>query len=127
MSDRLRVESGSPYEGWIGFSRALRVGNRIVVSGTGPLELDGTCAEPAGAQAQRCLDVILDALAEAGATAQHVVRTRMYVTDRVHVEAVGRAHAEVFAGVRPASTLVVVAGLADPRWKVEIEAEAVLS
>lgn len=126
MSDRLRVSSGSPYEDRIGFSRAVRAGDRVLVSGTGPIEPDGSCVGTAGAQAGRCLDIILGALAEAGAAAQHVVRTRMYVTDRGHIEAVGRAHAEVFAPVRPASTIVVIAGLADPRWKVEIEAEAVL-
>jgi enamine deaminase RidA (YjgF/YER057c/UK114 family) len=121
------VSSGSPYEDWIGFSRAVRAGDRLLVSGTGPIESDGSCAETAGAQAGRCLDIILCALAEAGAAAPHVVRTRMYVTHRGHIEAVGQAHAGVFADVRPASTIVVVAGLADPRWKVEIEAEAVLS
>lgn len=121
------MSSRSPYEGWIGFSRAICVGDRVLVSGTGPIEPDGSCAETAGAQARRCLEIILDALAEAGAAAQHVVRTRMYVTHRGHLEAVGRAHAEVFASVRPASTIVVIAGLADARWKVEIEAEAVVS
>jgi len=126
VTDRLRVSSGSPYEGWIGFCRAVRAGDRVLVSGTGPIEPNGSCAETAGAQAGRCLDIIVGALAEAGAAVQHVVRTRMYVTHRGHIEAVGRAHAEVFADVRPASTIVVVAGLADPRWKVEIEAEAVL-
>jgi enamine deaminase RidA (YjgF/YER057c/UK114 family) len=120
------VSSGSPYEDGIGFSRAVRVGDRVLVSGTGPIDPDGSCAEAAGEQARCCLDIILGALAEAGAAVQHVVRTRMYVTHRGHIEAVGQAHAEVFADVRPASTIVVVAGLADPRWKVEIEAEAVL-
>jgi len=124
MIDRRRVASGSPYESWIGFSRALRVGDRVLVSGTGPV---GSDAPAAGDQARRCFEIILRALADTGASALHVVRTRMYVTDPADIEEVGHAHHEVFAEVRPTTTIVVVAGLADPSWKVEIEAEAVLS
>ncbi|HUH07592.1 MAG TPA: RidA family protein, partial [Egibacteraceae bacterium] len=123
---RLRVSSGSPYEAAIGFSRALRVGDRILVSGTAPIWPDGACADDAEAQARRCLEIILDALSEAGAGAEHIVRTRMYLTDPADAEAVGRAHGAVLSEVRPASTMVVVAALIDPRWKVEIEAEAVV-
>jgi enamine deaminase RidA (YjgF/YER057c/UK114 family) len=126
MHERKLVASGSPFEPRIGFSRAIRVGSRVLVSGTGPIWPDGSCEPDAGAQAARCLEIILSALAEAGAGAEHVVRTRMYVTDAAHAEPVGAAHGEVFGGVRPASTMVVVAGLLDPRWKVEIEAEAEL-
>ncbi|MGH9165139.1 MAG: RidA family protein [Acidimicrobiales bacterium] len=126
MSDeRRRISSGSPFEATIAFSRAVVVGPRIVVSGTAPVWPDGSCDPDPGLQAARCLEIILAALAEAGATAADVVRTRIYLTDRADADAVSAVHAEVFAVARPAATVVVVAGLVDPRWKVEIEAEAV--
>lgn len=99
----------------------------MLVSGTGPIWPDGSCDEDAGAQARRCLDIILTALAEVGAGPGDVVRTRMYITDRNDVGVVGRVHGAAFGEVRPVTTIVVVTGFADPRWKVEIEAEAVLS
>jgi enamine deaminase RidA (YjgF/YER057c/UK114 family) len=126
MSDRQRVSSGSRYETTIGFSRALRVGNHIYVSGTAPIWPDGSCDPDPEVQARRCLEIIVEALAKAGATAQHVVRTRMFLTDSAYADAVSRAHGEVFGDVRPASTMVVIAGMLDPRWKVEIEADAVM-
>jgi len=124
---RKHVSSGSPYEPVIGFSRAIRVGDRIVVAGTAPIWPDGSCDPDAEAQARRCLEIIVGALAELGARPQDVVRTRTYIVDVADWEAVGRAHGEVFAEARPASTMVVVTGFLDPRWKVEFEAEAVLS
>jgi enamine deaminase RidA (YjgF/YER057c/UK114 family) len=124
---RRRFASGSPYEPLIGFSRALRVGDRVLVAGTAPVWPDGSCDPDPGAQAARCLEIILAALAEAGAGPGPVVRTRMYLVDPADWEAVGRAHGEVFTEVRPVATMVVVAGLLDPRWRVEIEAEAVLA
>jgi enamine deaminase RidA (YjgF/YER057c/UK114 family) len=124
---RRRIPSGSPYEPVIGFSRALRAGDRVLVSGTGPIWEDGSCDPDPEVQARRCLEIVAAALAQAGAAPADVVRTRMYVTDPEHADAVGRAHAELFADVRPAATMVVVAGLLDPRWKVEIEAEAMLA
>ena len=124
--ERRRVASGSPYEPVVGFSRALRAGDRVLVSGTAPIWPDGSCDPDPQAQAARCLEIILAALAEAGAGPEHVVRTRMFLIDPADWEAVGRAHGAVFAEVRPAATMVVVAGLLDPRWRVEIEAEAVL-
>lgn len=127
MADRRRISSGSPYEGTIGFSRAVRVGDRVVVAGTAPVWPDGTCDPDPYVQARRCLEIILTALAEAGAGAEHVVRTRLYLTDAADWEAVGRAHGEVFADIRPASTMLVVAALLDKRWRIEIEAEAVLA
>jgi enamine deaminase RidA (YjgF/YER057c/UK114 family) len=127
MTQRQRVASGSPYEPVIGYSRAVRVGDRVLVSGTAPIWPDGSCDPDPQAQAARCLEIILAALAEAGAGPEHVVRTRMYLLDPADWEAVGRAHGAVFADVRPVSTMVVVAGLLDPRWRVEIEAEALLS
>lgn len=125
-SDRQRVASGSPFEAQIGFSRAVRVGDRVLVSGTAPVWPDGSCDPDVAVQARRCLEIILTALREAGAGPEHVVRTRTFLVDAADGEAVGRVHGEVFGEVRPASTMVVVAGLLDPRWQVEIEAEAVI-
>ena len=125
-SERLRVASGSPFEPLIGFSRAVRAGDRVLVSGTAPIWPDGSCDPDPRAQAARCLEIILGALAEAGAGPEHVVRTRMYLVDPADWEAVGRAHGAIFGEVRPAATMVVVAALLDPRWRVEIEAEAIL-
>jgi enamine deaminase RidA (YjgF/YER057c/UK114 family) len=124
--ERKRVSSGSPYEPSIGFSRAVRVGSRVLVSGTAPVWADGSCDTDAGVQADRCLEIILDALREAGASAADVVRTRMYLTDPADAEKVGAVHGKIFGTVRPAATMVVVAALLDPRWKVEIEAEALV-
>jgi enamine deaminase RidA (YjgF/YER057c/UK114 family) len=126
MDDRHRVSSGSPFESSIGFSRALRVGRRVLISGTAPYWPDGSCDPDPQVQARRCLEIILTALGEAGGEPRHVVRTRMFVTDASYGEAVGSAHGEIFGAVRPVATMVVVAALLDPRWKVEIEAEAVL-
>ena len=125
-TQRRRVASGSPYEPVVGFSRAVRVGDRVLVAGTAPIWPDGSCDPDPEVQAARCLAIILTALAEAGAGPEHVVRTRMYLLDPADWEAVGRAHGAVFADVRPVSTMVVVAALLDPRWRVEIEAEAVV-
>jgi enamine deaminase RidA (YjgF/YER057c/UK114 family) len=126
MSERTRVTSGSPYEPRYGFSRAIRVGPRVVVAGTAPIWSDGTVDPDPGNQARRCLEIMLQALAEAGGRPEHVVRTRMYITDAAHADAVGEAHGEVFTQVRPAATMVVVGGLLDPAWVVEMELEAVL-
>jgi enamine deaminase RidA (YjgF/YER057c/UK114 family) len=126
MNDRQRVSSGSKYESSIGFSRALRVGRNVYVSGTAPIWPDGSCDPDPEIQARRCLEIILEALAGAGASAKHVVRTRMFLTDPSYADAVGRAHGTVFGEVRPASTMVVIVGMLDPRWKVEIEADAVM-
>jgi enamine deaminase RidA (YjgF/YER057c/UK114 family) len=127
VTERQRIASGSPFEPTIGFSRAVRVGGRVVVSGTGPVVPSGPCPEDAGDQARRCFEIIAAALAEAGASLDDVVRTRMYITEAAHADAVGAVHGEVLGHVRPAATMVVVAALLDPAWNVEIEAEAVLS
>jgi enamine deaminase RidA (YjgF/YER057c/UK114 family) len=126
VNERQRIASGSPFESEIGFCRALRVGDRVVVAGTAPIWPDGSCDPDPGVQARRCLEIILAALAEAGAGPEHVIRTRMYLTNRADAPAVGRAHGEVFGAVRPVATIVVVAALVDPRWVVEIEAEALV-
>lgn len=125
---RLKISSGSPYESPIGFCRALKVGNTIYVSGTGPIAVDGTTAGPGNAykQAYRCLQIISEAIGRAGGKMGDVVRTRMYITDAAIWEEVGRAHGEFFRAVRPASTMVIVKGLIRDDWLVEIEAEAVL-
>ena len=102
------------------------MGDRVLVSGTAPVWPDGSCPDDVAVQARRCFEIIEAALAEAGASLADVVRTRMFLTDAADGEAVGRVHGQFFGNVRPAATMVVVAGLLDPRWRVEIEAEAVL-
>ncbi len=127
MTVRRLVSSGSPYEPVVGFSRAVRVGDRVFVAGTVAVMPEG--ADPpadAGDQARRCLEIIGAALAEAGAAFEDVVRTRIYLVDTADFEAVGRAHGEVFGDIRPACTAVTVAELVAPQYLVEIEAEAVI-
>jgi enamine deaminase RidA (YjgF/YER057c/UK114 family) len=123
---RQRIASGSPFEDQVGFSRAVRIGDRVLVSGTAPIWPDGSCDQDAEVQMRRCLEIVVEALAEAGARPEHVTRTRMFITDPADAEAVGRAHSAIFGEIRPVATMVVVAGLLDPRWKVEIEAEAIV-
>lgn len=126
--ERRHASSGSPFEASIGFSRAVRVGDRILVSGTAPVEDDGsTTPGDAETQAERCLAVIIRAIEQLGGSAEDVVRTRQYLIDPADADAVGRAHGRWFGDVRPASTMVVVAGLLRPEWRVEIEAEAIVA
>jgi enamine deaminase RidA (YjgF/YER057c/UK114 family) len=124
--DRQRISSGSPFEPAIGFSRAVRVGPHVFVSGTAPVWPDRSCDPDPAVQARRCLEIVLAALGEAGASAGDVVRTRMFLVDVADAQAVGAVHGEVFGSIRPASTMVAVSALLDPRWKVEIEAEAMI-
>ena len=124
---RQNVSSGSPYEPRYGFSRAVRVGDRVIVAGTAPIWPDDFVDPDPAAQAARCLRIMLAALAEAGGSAKDVVRTRMYITDADLADIVGEAHGEVFSEIRPAATMVVVAGLNDPRWVVEMELEAIVA
>lgn len=98
----------------------------MLVSGTAPVWPDGSCPDDAALQARRCFEIIETALAAAGAKMTDVVRTRMYLVRVADGEAVGNEHGRAFGAVRPAATMVVVAGLLDPRWRVEIEAEAML-
>jgi enamine deaminase RidA (YjgF/YER057c/UK114 family) len=127
MSRRL-ISSGSPYERTVGYSRAVVIGDRIFVAGTAPVVPEGVETPPdAYGQAKRCLEIIEVALHEAGAELADVVRTRLYLVSAEDFEAVGRAHGEAFSEIRPASTAVVIKELVDPRWLVEIEAEAVLT
>lgn len=124
--ERRRATSGSPYESSIGFSRAVRLGDLVAVSGTAPVWPDGEVDPDPAAQARRCLEIALGALAELGGRPEDVVRTRQYVVSPDDVEAVGAVHGEVFGAIRPASTMVVVAGLLDPRWRYEVELDAVV-
>ncbi len=120
---RTSVPAVSPYAATVGYCRAVRDGRHIYVSGTAPVGFE---SEDPYEQAKRCLAIIVDALRELGAGPQHVVRTRVYVVDPGDWEAVGRAHGEVFGRQPPASAMLVISGLLDPRWKVEIEADALL-
>ena len=124
--ERRLISGHSPYEAVVGFSRAVVAGDRVHVAGTAPIPADGS-PPPDGAyeQARLCLTIIREALERAGTSLEHVVRTRVYLTDAAHWQEVGRAHGEAFANIRPANT-TVVAQLLDPAWKVEIEVEAVL-
>ncbi len=111
----------------IGFSRAVRVGRQIAVSGTAPVWPDGSCDADPAVQTRRCLEIVVAALAEAGASAGDVVRTRIFLVDIADAGVVGAVHGEVFGSIRPAATMVAVSALLDPRWKVEIEADAVIA
>jgi enamine deaminase RidA (YjgF/YER057c/UK114 family) len=126
--ERRIVFSGNPYEGIWGHSRAVRVGDHIFVSGTAPITADGD-DPPADAygQTRLCLQIIVKALADAGARADDVVRTRVYGTRADLFDDVARAHREVFGEIHPASAFVVIKELADPAWLVEIEADAIAS
>jgi enamine deaminase RidA (YjgF/YER057c/UK114 family) len=120
---RSAVPAISPFAQTVGYSRAVRDGRHVYVSGTAPVGVES--ADPYE-QAKRCLEIILDALRELGAASEHVVRTRTFIVDPADWEAVGRAHGEVFGSVMPATSMLVISGLLDPTWKVEIEADALL-
>ncbi len=122
MSERTNFPGTSPYEPIIGFSRAVRVGRHIHVSGTGPVGAD--TADPA-AQTEQCLTLIAGVLKEAGSSIEHVVRTRLYLTRIEDWEEIGRIHGKFFSIILPAATMVVVASLLNPDWRVEVEVEAV--
>lgn len=125
---RLNISSGSPFEPIIGFSRAVRVGNTIAVSGTGPVGTDGKTAgigDPE-AQARRCFEITRAALEKAGASLTDVVRTRIFLTDIAHWSTVAKVHGEIFGSIRPACTVMEVSRFINPEWLVETEADAVL-
>lgn len=126
--ERQLVSSGAPWEAAVGYSRAVRIGAHVAVTGTIGLGSDGQVVAPGDGEAQlrRALQIALGALAEAGGAAEHVIRTRMFVTDIAQWEAIGRAHAEVFAELRPATTMVEVSRLIVPEAVVEIELDAIL-
>jgi enamine deaminase RidA (YjgF/YER057c/UK114 family) len=125
---RRHVRSGSPYEDRYGFARGVQVRDRIEIAGTAPIPPPGTpVASTAYDQMMRCGAIAIEALESFGAAASDVVRTRMYITDPAVADDVGRAHRELFGAAAPAATMVVVAGLLDPEWVVEIEVEAAAS
>ncbi len=126
MGTRQWVSSGSPFEEPVGYSRATRAGDRIMVSGTAPVWPDGTCPDDARLQARRCFEIIEAALSQLGSQLSDIVRTRIYITSVADADAIGSVHGDLLRGTRPATSMVVVAGLLDPRWKVEIEADAVV-
>jgi len=125
MDGRQRISSGSPFEPVVGYSRAVRVGSRVVVAGTAAQWPDGHVDPDPAVQARRCFEIIGAALAEAGASFADVVRSRVYLIDAAHFDAIGPVHGEIFGEVRPANTTLVVAALLNDAWKVEIEVEAV--
>lgn len=126
MSSRQNISSGAPWESVVGYSRAVRTGPHISVAGTAPVGDDGEVVGVGDAylQTKRCIEIIEQALEAAGAGLEHVVRTRLFVTDITLWEAVGRAHGEVFGDIRPACTMVEVKALIDPDMLVEIDADA---
>ena len=125
MEGRQRVSSGSPFEPVGGYSRAVRVGSRVVVAGTAAQWPDGTVDPDPAAQARRCFEIIGAALREAGATFDDVVRTRVFLVDAADFTPISEVHGEIFHDIRPANTTLVVAALLNDAWKVEIEVEAI--
>jgi enamine deaminase RidA (YjgF/YER057c/UK114 family) len=120
-SIRQNIPGTSPYEPVIGFSRAVRIGNHVHVSGTGPVGADdGSIAD----QTQQCLTLIATALTNAGSSIDHVYRTRLYLTHVDDWQEAGRIHGQFFSTIRPAATMLVVAALLNPKWRIEIEADA---
>jgi enamine deaminase RidA (YjgF/YER057c/UK114 family) len=128
MSNRKIVSSASPYEAIVGFSRAVRIGNHIAVGGTAPIGPDGKTAAPgdAAAQARRCFEISIAALEQLGAGPGDVIRTRLMLTRLEDWKAVAQAHGEFFGEIRPASTMVQVAGLLEPDWLIETEVDAIV-
>lgn len=125
--ERRLISSGSPFEPVVGYSRAVVAGPHVFVSGTAPIMPDGS--DPPTdtyGQTQLALSIIVAALAEAGAGPEHVVRTRIYLAPSADFDEAGRAHAEIFSDIRPANAAIVVHGFIDPRWLVEIEAQALI-
>lgn len=126
--ERRRIATGAPWEKRFGYCRAVRAGSWVCVSGTAPLEADGSTHAPGDmvAQARRCLEIALKALRELGGEPRHVVRTRMFVTDIARAEQAGRAHGEVFGACPPATSMVEVRALIAPDMLVEIEVDALV-
>jgi enamine deaminase RidA (YjgF/YER057c/UK114 family) len=126
MDGRQLISSGSPWELVVGYSRAVRVGPRVVVAGTAPQWPDERVEPDPATQARRCFEIIGEALAAAGASFADVVRTRIYLVDAADFTPISEVHGEIFRAIRPANTTLVVAALLNPAWKVEIEAEALV-
>jgi enamine deaminase RidA (YjgF/YER057c/UK114 family) len=126
MTERRLISSGAPWEPIFGYSRAVKAGNQVFVAGTVGRNSNGSVPSGAYEQAKRALEIIGEALAEAGASPEHVVRTRIFVTDIASFDEVSRAHGEIFGAIRPATSFVQVARLVEPDYVVEIEADAVI-
>lgn len=128
MSKRQNISTGAPWESIVGYCRAVRVGAHVAVSGTAPVGANGEVVGVGDAylQAKRCIEIIEQALKDAGSGLGEVVRTRMFVTDISQWEAIGRAHGEAFGDIRPATAMVEVSQLIDPDMLVEIEADAII-
>jgi len=126
--ERLNVSSGSAYEKPIGFSRAVRIGNFISVSGTAPIGQDGKTASPGDLYGQtiRCFEIIKQAIVDAGGQLENVIRTRVYLKNISEWEKAAKAHGEFFADIRPACTFVEIKGLIKDDWLVEIEADCII-
>lgn len=125
---RQNISSGSEYETPIGFSRAVRIGNVIAVSGTGPIPKEGESVDYSSAyeQTKLCLKIMVEAVEKAGGTKEQIIRTRIMMTDAKQWKEAARAHGELFSEIKPACTFVEVKGFIDPRWKIETEADCVL-
>ena len=126
MDGRQLISSGSPWELVVGYSRAVRVGPRVVVAGTAPQWPDERVEPDPAVQARRCFEIIGEALASAGSSFADVVRTRIYLVDAADFTPISEVHGEIFRDIRPANTTLVVAALLNPAWKVEIEVEAMV-
>jgi len=126
MRHRENISSGAPWEDQVGYSRAVKVGNIIEVSGTAPVRNGEVVGEDAYSQAKVCLEIIKETLEKAGASLEDVIRTRMFVTDISKWEEIGKAHGEFFSSIKPATSMVEVSQLIDPKMVVEIEATAVI-
>jgi len=126
MKPRKIISSGAPWEDRVGYSRAIKIGNLIEVSGTAPVRDGKVVGEDAYSQARVCLEIIKEILEKAGASLEDVIRTRMFVTDISKWEEIGKAHGEFFGSIKPATSMVEVSQLIDPKMMVEIEATAVL-
>lgn len=128
IEDRINISSGSPYEKPVGYSRAVRIGRHIAVSGTAPMAPDGSTVFPGDLYRQtlRCLEIIFSAVREAGGKPENIIRTRVYLTDASKWEEAAKAHGTSFSDIRPACTFIEVKGLIDKDWLVEIEADCIL-
>ena len=126
--ERINISSGSPYEKPVGYSRAVRIGNQLAIAGTAPIAEDGSPAFPGDLYKQtvKCLEIIFNAVREAGGKPENIIRTRVYLSDITRWQEAAKAHGESFSDIRPASTFVEVSGLVDPAWLVEIEADCVV-
>jgi enamine deaminase RidA (YjgF/YER057c/UK114 family) len=124
--ERQRISSGLPYELIVGYSRAVRVDNQVFVSGTAPVNADGSCAPDVASQLRRCFEIIEKALMEAGGGLADVTRTRIFLTDRSDAHVVEKVHGELFTDIRPANTMLIVSGLMNPQWKIEVEVDAMI-